>query len=84
MENPRGMGEMSKIMDEMREEALREGIEEGRKEGIEEGRKKGIEEGVKRTARRMLAAGKYALEEIVSVSGLSLEEINRLKTDGNA
>ncbi len=71
---------MSKIMDEMREEALREGIEEG----IEEGRKKGIEEGVKRTARRMLAAGKYALEEIVSVSGLSLEEINRLKMDGNA
>jgi hypothetical protein len=32
----------------------------------------------------MLAAGKYALEEIVNISGLSLDEVKQLKADRNA
>ena len=44
----------------------------------------GIREGMKATARRMLAAGKYALEEIVNISGLSLEEVKQLKADRSA
>lgn len=32
-------------------------------------------------ALRMLAAGKYAIEEIVNISGLSLEEVKQLKAD---
>jgi len=39
---------------------------------------------MKATARRMLAAGKYALEEIVNISGLSLEEVKQLKADRSA
>lgn len=83
-ENPEGVREMCKIMEELREESLREGREEGIKEGRKEGIKEGIKEGVKKTALCMLAAGKYALEEISSVSGLSLEELNQLKDGQNA
>jgi len=32
----------------------------------------------------MLAAGKYALEEIVNISGSFLEEVKQLKVDRNA
>ena len=67
-ENPKGVQEMCKIMEDMRNESLKEGIKEGMKE----------------TALRMLDAGKYALEEIVNISGLSLEEINQLKAERNA
>ena len=56
---------MCKAMEDMRNESLQEGIREG----------------MKATARRMLAAGKYALEEIVNISGLSLEEVKQLKAD---
>ena len=56
-ENPEGMSEMCKIMEDMRIESLKE------------------------VALRMLAAGKYALEEIASISGLSLDEVKKLKTD---
>ena len=71
-ENPKGVQEMCKIMEDMRIESLKEGI------------KKRIKEGMKETALRMLDAGKYALEEIVNISGLSLEEINQLKAERNA
>lgn len=59
---------MCRIMEDMRNESLKEGIKEGMKEA----------------ALRMLAAGKYALEEIASISGLTLEEVNQLKADRNA
>ncbi|MDE7318722.1 MAG: Rpn family recombination-promoting nuclease/putative transposase, partial [Lachnospiraceae bacterium] len=45
-ENPKGVSEMCRIMEDMRNESLKEGIREGMKEA----------------ALRMLAAGKYALE----------------------
>ncbi len=67
-ENPKGVSEMCRIMEDMRNESLKEGIREGMKEA----------------ALRMLAAGKYALEEIANISGLSLEEINQLKAERNA
>ena len=40
-----------------------------------------LKEGMKEVALRMLAVGKYALEEIVNISGLSLEEVKQLKAD---
>ncbi len=67
-ENPKGVSEMCRIMEDMRNESLKEGIREGMKEA----------------ALRMLAAGKYALEEIANISGLSLEEVNQLKAERNA
>lgn len=36
------------------------------------------------TAMRMIAAGKYAMEEIVNISGLSLDEVKKLLADRNA
>lgn len=34
---------------------------------------------LREVALRMLVAGKYALEEIANISGLSLEEVKKLK-----
>jgi len=48
---------------------------------MEDMRNQTLKEGMKEVARRMLAAGKYALEEIVNISGLSLEEVKQLKAD---
>ena len=59
-ENPKGVSEMCKIMEDMRIESLKE------------------------VALRMLAAGKYALEEIASISGLSLDEVKKLKAEQTA
>lgn len=43
-------------------------------------REEGIKEGLKTTALRMLAAGKYALEEVADITGLSLEDIKKMQT----
>ncbi len=56
-ENPKGVREMCQIMEDMRNESLKE------------------------VALRMLAAGKYTLEEIANISGLSLDEVKKLKTE---
>ena len=55
-------------------------IEDMRKEEREEG----IKEGIRTAALRMLAAGKYALEEIATISGLPLDEVKKLQTGNNA
>lgn len=51
---------------------------------MEDMRNQTLKEGMKEVALRMLEAGKYALEEIVNISGLSLEEVNQLKADRSA
>lgn len=56
---------MCKAMEDMRNESLKEGIKEG----------------MKTAALHMIAANKYAPEEISAISGLSLEEIRQLKTE---
>ncbi len=48
---------------------------------MEDMRNQTLKEGMREVALRMLAAGKYALEEIVNISGLSLEEVKQLKAD---
>lgn len=37
-----------------------------------------LQEGMRDVAVRMLKAGKYALEEIAAISGLSIEEVQKL------
>ncbi len=51
---------------------------------MEDMRNQTLKEGMKGVALRMLAAGKYAFEEIVHMSGLSLEEVKQLKSDRSA
>ena len=55
-------------------------MEDMRMESFQEGRK----ENMKDTVLRMLAAGKYALEEIAAISGLSIEEVKRLNENKSA
>lgn len=63
--NPKGVSEMCRIMEDMRNESLKEGIKEEKK----------------MTVLRMLEAGKYVLEEIANISGLSLEDVKKLKAE---
>lgn len=67
-ENPKGVSEMCKVMEDMRNEALKEGIKEG----------------AIISARRMITIGKYDLDEIANISGLSLDEVKKLQADKNA
>ena len=60
---------MCKVIEDMRMESFQEGIREGKKEVM------------KAVALRMLKAGKYTLDEIVSISGLSLNEVRELSVN---
>ena len=72
--------------EEGREEGHKVGKEEGRKEGKEEGIKEGREEGAKQNscdiAKRMLEKG-IDIETISELTGLTAEEISRLKKELN-
>ena len=46
---------------------------------MEEGMQQGMQQGQKITAIRMLKSGKYTLDEITDISGLSLDEIQTLR-----
>ena len=63
-ENPEGVSEICKVMEDMRKEERKESIKE--------------------ITLRMLKAGKYALEEIAEISGLSLDEVKKLQTGHTA
>jgi len=63
-ENPKGVSEMCKVIEDMRREE----------------REEGIKEGMKTAALRMLADGTLALEKIAEYAGLSVEEIRKLQT----
>ena len=67
-ENPEGVKQMCKIMEDMRNETRNETLKES----------------AVNTAKRMIAAGKYVLEEIANISGLSLDEVRKLQADKNA
>ena len=61
-----------------------EGKKQGQDVGFAEGEKQGMERGTLlnsiETARRMLRSGKFSPEEIADISGLPIEEIEKLKT----
>ena len=67
-ESKEGITIMCKVMEDMRNESL----QEGRKEGM------------KTAALRMIEEGKYTLEEISEISGLSLDEVKTLKSGENS
>ena len=67
---------------EWKDEAREDGLAEGRTEGMEEGKVIGLKEGAKNkaieTAKKMLE-NKISTDLIVKCTGLSLEEVNKLK-----
>lgn len=62
-ENPKGVSEMCRIMEDMRNESLKEGIKEG----------------AISTAKKMLADGTITLEKIAEFVGLSIDEVEKIK-----
>ncbi len=68
---------MCKVIEEMRKEER----EEGRMEGRAEGRAEGRTEVLKASVQRMLSAGKYAMDEIAAVLGLSPDEVKKLAAE---
>ena len=67
-ENPKGVNEMCKVIEDMRREE----------------REEGIKEGMRAAALRMLADGTLALEKIAEYVGLSLDEVKNLQAGHNA
>ena len=53
--------------------------EAGREAGFSEGEKHGIERNSIETARRMLKYQEFSLEKIAAISGLPLEEVEKLQ-----
>lgn len=76
---------MKKILDERsmlagaREEARKKGLKEGKIKGLKEGKLEGIREAKLETAKNLLTIG-LPVDQIVSVTGLSKEEINDLNS----
>lgn len=64
-ENPKGVSEMCKVIEDM----------------IKEEREEATLEITKATAIRMLRAKKYALDEISDISGLPIDEVRKLQTE---
>ena len=56
---------------------LSEAKEEGISQGIEQGYTSGIDDGIKQTAKSMLNKN-MSIEDISDITGLSIEEINKL------
>ena len=67
-ESEEGVAIMCRVMEDMRNKSL----EQGKKDAM------------RATALRMLDAGKYALEEIAMISGLSLQEVESLSVGKTA
>jgi predicted transposase/invertase (TIGR01784 family) len=76
------LAETLKKMEEDVMLAREEGIAEGKVEGKVKGRAEGIEEGILKVAKNMLSKN-ITLDLIVEVTGLSIEQIEKLKTESN-
>ena len=55
-------------------------LSEAKEEGIEQGYTSGISDGIKQTAKNLLSMN-MTLEDISKATGLSVEEINKLKNE---
>jgi predicted transposase/invertase (TIGR01784 family) len=69
---------MNYQLDRVREKGKKEGIEEGIKEGIKEGMERGKKEGKIEIARNLLTSN-ISTELISNATGLSIEQIKKLK-----
>ena len=64
-ENPKGVSEMCRIMEDMSNESLKEGIQEEKRMAV----------------LRMLSDGMLTLEKIAEYAGIPLGEVEKLKTE---
>jgi len=75
-ENPKGVSEMCKVIEEMRREE--------REEGMREGIQMGVKQTTKTSALRMLSDGSLSPEKIAEFLGLPLDEVRRLQAEQGA
>ncbi len=76
-ESKEGVAIMCKAIEDMRKSSFKEGVKKGKKKGL----KKGMAKGLRSVAIRMLNTGKYTIDEIVSISGLSIREVEKLQSE---
>ena len=60
-------------------EGLRRANENGLKLGIKQGIEQGIEQGIMKTVKNLLSMGSLSTEQISQASGLSIEEVEKIK-----
>ncbi len=84
-EEQEGIEIMSKVMEEIVreavEQALEKGIEQGRGEGIEQGIEQGIGIATKKIVCNMIKLGQLTLSSIAEMTGLTLEEVEKIKIE---
>ncbi len=76
LESVKAMRDMRNVLDFSKEEGHAEGLAEG----LRKGREEGYAQGVEATARRLLAMG-LPTETVADATGLSLDEVNRMKVE---
>ena len=66
-------------MEKFWQEAVQEGIQKGMQQGMQQGWQQGQRETMEAIAKSMLLLGKYDIEEIAKISGLSIVEIEKIQ-----
>ena len=61
------------------EQGIEKGIEQGIEKGIEQGVEQGVEQGIEQVAMRMLQAGKMSTDDIRKITGLSDQQLLKIK-----
>ena len=79
-ETEEGKSRMSDVFERLYENGLAEGIAKGRAEGIEDGIRKGTRDTAMNNARSMIRDGSIPLAKVAEFSGLSLDEVEKLKS----
>ena len=74
----KGVNIMCRLLEDMRMEAMQEGIEVGKREGKKEGIEVGKKEGVLNTVRCLIADGTLSLEKIAAFAGLTYDEVKTI------
>ena len=78
---------MNQALEKFWQEAVQEGIQKGMQEGMQKGMQQGMQQGwqqgqretMESIAKSMLLLGKYDIEEIAKISGLSIVEIEKIQ-----
>ena len=74
---------MNQALEKFWQDAVQEGIQKGMQQGIQKGMQQGWQQGQRETmeaiAKSMLLVGKYDIEEIAKISGLSIVEIEKIQ-----
>ncbi len=66
-----------KLREEGIQQGIQQGMQQGMQQGIQQGMQQGVQEGKQEDAKIMLQKG-YPIDDIIEITGLSKEEIQKL------